>query len=63
MHILLEGKETLEQRFDEIDSQAVRKAMEESRNEVSVMLPQIKKIIKIPQFPEVIVSLLERRVL
>ena len=61
MHILLDGKKTLEQRFAEIDAQEVRRAMEESRKAGNTMLPQIKKIIKLPRLPELLVSLLQSK--
>ena len=60
MKILLAGKKTLEQRFAEIDAKEVRRRLEESRNGASMMHPQVKKIIRIPDLPKSIVSLLEQ---
>ncbi|MBW8036385.1 MAG: hypothetical protein FVQ79_12340 [Planctomycetes bacterium] len=60
MKILLAGKETLEERFAEIDSKEVRRRLEESRNTTGAMYPQLKKIIRTPELPKSIVSLLEQ---
>jgi len=49
MQIILAGKETLEQRFAEIDSKEVCPGLVQSRIEISMMHPEIKKIIRIPQ--------------
>ncbi len=60
MQIILSDKETLEERFAEIDSRAVRCGLEESKIEISTIHPGLKKIIRIPNLPESIVSLLEK---
>ena len=60
MKILLAGKETLEQRFAEIDSSEVRRGLEESRNMTGAMYPQLKKIIRTPELPKSIVALLQQ---
>ena len=60
MRILLAGKKTLEERFAEIDAKEVRSRLEESRAGVGAMYPQVKKIIRIPDLPKSIVSLLEQ---
>ncbi len=60
MKILLAGKETLEQRFAEIDSSEVRRRLEESRNMTGAMHPQLKKLIRTPELPKSIVALLEQ---
>ena len=60
MKILLAGKETLEERFAETDSNEVRRRLEESRNLTSAMHPQLKKLIRIPELPKSIVALLEQ---
>ena len=62
MRILLDRKKTLEERFAEIDSKKVREELEKSRSEMSMILPKIKKIIRIPGLPKSIVSLLIRKV-
>ena len=60
MQILLAGKKTLEERFAEVDSKEIRRRLEESIAEVSAMYPQVKKILRIPDLPKSIVSLLEQ---
>jgi len=60
MQIILAGKETLEERLAEIDSKDVRLGLSQSRVEISTMHPEIKKIIRIPNLPKVVVSLLEQ---
>jgi hypothetical protein len=60
MQILLAGKKTLEERFAEIDSKEVRRSLEKSRIETSTIYPQLKKIIRLPDLPKSIVSLLEQ---
>ena len=60
MRILLAGKKTLEQRFADIDAKEVRRSLEESRAGASTIHPQLKKLIKIPDLPKSIVSLLEQ---
>ena len=60
MQIILAGKETLEERFAEIDSRKVRLGLAQSRAEISTMHPEIKKIIRIPNLPKVVVTLLEK---
>ena len=60
MQIILAGKETLEERFAEIDSEEVRLGLAQSRVEISTIHPEIKKIIRIPDLPKVVVSLLEQ---
>jgi len=62
MQIILAGKKTLEERFAEIEAEEVRYRLKQSRLEMSMMLPEIKKIIRIPDLPKSIVSLLEQAV-
>lgn len=61
MNILLGGKETLEERFAEIDAKKVREELKKSRSEDSVISPKIKKIIRMPELPKSIVTLLDRK--
>jgi len=61
MNILLDGKETLEERFAEIDAKNVREELEKSRSEMSMIPPKIKKIIRMPRLPKSIVALLSRK--
>jgi hypothetical protein len=60
MEIILAGKKTLEERFAEVDSKDVRCGLEQSKAEISTMPPEIKKIIRIPDLPKVIVSLMNQ---
>ena len=60
MQIILAGKETLEERFAEIDSKEVRLGLAQSRVEISTMHPGIKKIIRTPNLPKAVVTLLEK---
>ena len=62
MRILLDGKKTLEERFAEIDSRKVREELTKSRSKGDIIYPQIKKIIRMPELPKSIVSLLSRKV-
>ena len=60
MQIILAGKETLEERFAEIDSKEVLLGLAQSRVEISTMHPEIKKIIRTPNLPKAVVTLLEK---
>lgn len=60
IQIILAGKKTLEERFAEIDSKEVRIGLKQSRVEISTIHLGIKKIIRIPNLPEMVVSLLEK---
>lgn len=60
MGILLSGKQTLAQRFAEVDSKEVRRRMEASRITTGRTHPQIRKIIKNSKLPESIISLLRQ---
>ena len=59
MQILLAGKKTLAERFAEIDSHELRNRLEQSRIETSALSLQLKKIIRLPDLPKTIVSLLQ----
>ncbi len=61
MNIILDGRETLEERFAEIDAKQVREELEKSRSEMSMISPKIKKIIIMPELPKSIVTLLDRK--
>ena len=57
MKIILDGKETLKERFAEIDIKIVRKQLQKL-HEDSVKIPRaIKKIIKMPELPEALVAI------
>ncbi len=60
MQIILDGKETLEERFAELDAKEVRLGLAQSRAEMSTVHPEIKKIIRIPNLPQTLVSLLKK---
>ena len=60
MQILLAGKESLEERFAEIDAQQVRLGLENSKSEMDMMYPELKKIIRMPDLPKSIVALLDQ---
>jgi len=57
MKIILDRKETLEERFAEIDIKIVRKQLQKLQED-SVKIPRaIKKIIKMPELPEALVAI------
>jgi hypothetical protein len=60
MQILLAGKNTLEERFAEIDAKEVRDRLAESKPDAARIFPQVKKILRIPDLPKSLVSLLEQ---
>jgi hypothetical protein len=60
MKIILAGKKTLEERFAEIEARDVRIGLAQSRIEISTVHPEIKKIIRTPNLPKLVVSLLEQ---
>ena len=60
MQILLGGKKTLEERFAEIDSADVRNGLAQSANATNSVCPQLRRIIRLPDLPNTIVSLLQQ---
>ena len=60
MQILLDGKKNLEERFAEIDSKDVREEIKRMGSEADIVPPKIKKLIKIPEFPESLVYFIGR---
>jgi hypothetical protein len=60
MRILLAGKETLEQRFADIDSLEIRNRLDKTQTAKDSACPQMKKIIRLPDLPNTIVTLLQR---
>ena len=60
MQILLGGKKTLEERFAQIDSADVRNGLVQSANAMNSVCPQLRKIIRLPDLPNTIVSLLQQ---
>jgi hypothetical protein len=61
MKILLAGRDTLEQRFADIDAKRIRRLMKQS-NGGNAKYPHLKKILRTPDLPRSIVSLLEQAV-
>ena len=60
-HKLLREIDTYREKlFAEIESKEVRLGLAQSKIEISTMHPEIKKIIRIPDLPKVVVSLLEQ---
>jgi len=60
MQILLAGKATLEQRFAEIDSLEIRNRLDNTPTAKGSACPQMKKIIRLPDLPKTIVTLLQQ---
>ena len=58
--ILLDGKKSLEERFAEIDEEAVRTGLKNSAGAPTAMYPELKKIIRLPELPKSIVALLNQ---
>ena len=57
MKIILDGKETLEERFAEIDIKIVRKELLELEQDSAKIPRVINKIIKMPDLPQALVAL------
>ena len=60
LDILLDGK-TLAERFAEIDAEEVREEMKRARSDAEMVSPKIKKIIKNPDFLELLASLVTKK--
>jgi hypothetical protein len=60
MKILLRGKTTLEERFAEIDSRRIRKHLVHTAIATGPTCPRVRKIIRLPNLPESIVTLLQQ---
>ena len=56
MKIILDGKSCLEERFAEIDVKIVRHELFKMTNDSVKIPPQIKKLIKMPELPNVLVA-------
>ena len=56
MKIILDGKSCLEERFAEIDAKIVRHELLKMTNDSVKIPPQIKKLIKMPELPNVLVA-------
>ncbi len=57
MHILLGGKETLEERFAEIEARLIRKELAKLSANSDKVPPRIKKLIRQPDFPGQLVAI------
>jgi uncharacterized protein YbaR (Trm112 family) len=60
LRILLAGKATLEQRFAEIDALEIRNRLGNTSTAQGSACPQMKKIIRLPDLPKTIVTLLQK---
>lgn len=60
MKVILGGNATLEEAFAEIDSELIRKNMEEAKHSPNKIPEKIKKLIKKPNLPELLSSFLKR---
>jgi predicted polyphosphate/ATP-dependent NAD kinase len=60
MKILLAGKTTLEERFAEVDAREIRERMVRESMISGSACPRIRKIIRLPQLPKAIVTLLQQ---
>ncbi|GAH50103.1 unnamed protein product [marine sediment metagenome] len=56
MKIILDGKSYLEEGFAEIDAKLVRRELLKMTNDSVKIPPQIKKLIKKPGFPDILVE-------
>lgn len=62
MELLLEGKETLEERFADIDTETVRKQLLEAQRHPEKIPAKIKEIIAIPELPKIITNIFQNEV-
>jgi hypothetical protein len=61
--VLLNGKNSLEERFSEIDAKEVREEIIKLKSDSYMLSPIIKKLIKFSELPETLVSLLKNQLL
>ena len=57
MNMILNGKESLEERFAEMDANIVRQELMKIQNDSEKISPKIKKVIKEPKLLETLVAL------
>ncbi|KKL79290.1 hypothetical protein LCGC14_2016340, partial [marine sediment metagenome] len=57
MRMLLNGKDSLEERFAEIDARLIRKEVAKLSVNSDKVLPRIKKLIRQTDFPEQLVAI------
>ena len=62
MKILLNGKPTIEAVFAEIEIDTLRKAFRDAQNDPERIPATLKPIIAMPNFPEQLVSMVEKAV-
>jgi hypothetical protein len=62
MKILLDAKPTLEAVFAEIDIESLRKAFREAQTDPERIPAQLKPIIAMPKFPEILLNMVEKAV-
>ena len=62
MDLLLDGKATLEERFAEIDTEMVRKQLVEAQRHPEKIPAKVKKIIAIPELPQIITNIFQNEV-
>jgi hypothetical protein len=58
LEILLDGSETLEERFAKIDSRMVIDKLDEEQTKSDRLRPEMKKIIRLPDLPARLTELL-----
>jgi hypothetical protein len=63
LSVLLDGKSSLEERFAEINTNEVRNQILKLRDESDLLSPKMKKLIKISELPESVLSLLKQQLL
>jgi hypothetical protein len=62
LDIILDGCNTLEERFEKIDSKMVLKRLEAEKKNNERINPVVKKIIRRPDFPERLAGLMQRNI-
>ena len=61
MDILLDGCNTLEERFSQIEAKMVREEIERLKRESDILSPKIKKIIQASDLPETLVEIFKQK--
>jgi hypothetical protein len=62
MTILLNGKNSLEEVFAEIEIDTLRKAFREAQDDPETIPAKLKPLIAMPDFPEKLVAIVEKAV-
>jgi len=62
LDIILDGCNTLEERFEKIDRRMVLKRLEAEKKNNERINPAVKKIIRRPDFPERLFGLMQRNI-